>query len=188
MSTELKKKTITSIFMVPTLKINRDELKDNGFLNAYTKDIKKDFNYTDCIYLLFKPENLDRFRDFLDNEYERTKAVIDDYDYEDGYVVVIYQLNGKFKKDVELIKQGKYSKTSKEFQAMFPKVVKIKKNGLSRDEISLQYRVFNKTKDLVEFWEDKLGVEFDEDQEIWYAFVEEEETLDIDKIKQYAEH
>ena len=39
------------------------------------------------------------FRNFLDNEFERTKAIVEDYDYEDGYVVVVYQLNDKYKKD-----------------------------------------------------------------------------------------
>jgi hypothetical protein len=62
--------------------------------------------------------------------------------------------------------------------------VKIKKAGYHKDEISLQYRVFNKTEDLVKFWEDKLGVEFDEEQEVWHAFDEEEETLNIEKIKE----
>jgi len=120
----------------------------------------------------------------LDVEYERTKSVIDDYDYEDGFVVVVYQLDSKFSKDFKLVKKGKYSHTSKAFQSLFPKLVKIKKAGLNRDEISLQYRVFNKTEDLVKFWEDKLGVEFEEDQEVWHAFEDEEETLNIEKIKE----
>jgi hypothetical protein len=54
---------------------------------------------------------------------------------------------------------------------------------MHKDEISLQYRVFNKTEDLVKFWEDKLGVEFDDNQEVWHGFDLEEETLDINKIK-----
>jgi len=180
------KKTITSIFMVPSLRINRDKLNDNGFVNAYTKDARRDVQYENCIYLLFKPTDLDRFREFLDGEYERTKAVIDDYDYEDGYVVVVYELDDKFKKDYRYIRKGMYSKTSKDFQSLFPKVVKVKVNGYYKDEISLQYRIFNHTEDLVQFWEKKLDVELDEDQELWHAFIDENETLDLDKIKQYV--
>jgi hypothetical protein len=134
------------------------------------------------VYLLFQPKDLDKFRQFLEDEYERTKNIIDEYDYEGGYVVVVYKLNPKFKSDFLLIKEGLYSQTSHEFQALFPKIVKIQKDGFKRDEISLQYRVFNKTADLVKYWEDKLGVEFDEDQEIWHGFVLEDEILDIDKI------
>ena len=173
------KKTITSIFMVPTLSINRDKLKENEFINAYITDERREVQYENCIYL-------DKFKEFLDGEYERTTAIIDDYDYEDGFVVIVYELNKKFKKDFNLIKQGMYSKTSKEFQSMFPKVIKIKKNGLHRDEISLQYRVFNKTEDLRKYWEEKIGVDFDDTMEVWQGFIEENETLNLDKIKEYV--
>jgi hypothetical protein len=180
------KKTVTSIFMVPTLKITRSALQENGFINGYVKDGGREVQYEDCIYLLFQPKDLDKFREFLDSEYERTKAIIDDYDYQDGFVVVVYQLDSKFKKDFMLIREGLYSRTSKGFQAMFPKIIKIKKNGLHRDEISLQYRVFNRTEDLIKFWEDKLGVEFDDDQEVWHAFILEDEILNIEKLKEHV--
>jgi hypothetical protein len=180
------KKTITSIFIVPTLGINKDKLKDNGYINGYIKDVRKQDGYEDCIYLLFKPTDLDKFGEFLNEEYERTQSIIDDYDYEDGYVVVVYIPSSRIGKDLELVKQGKYSKTSSQFQQLFPKVIKIKVNGLSRDQLSIQYRIFNKTNDLKEYWEEKLGVEFDEDQEVWYGFFEEEEVLDLDKIKNYV--
>jgi hypothetical protein len=182
------KKNITSIFMVPTLKVPKDALRGNGFINAYVRDVRKEDHYDECIYLLFKPENLDKFREFLDNEYERTKAVIEDYDYEDGYVVVVYQLDDKYKKDFTLVKQGKYSKTSKDFQKLFPKVIKITRNGLHKDEISLQYRIFNKAEDLVSFWEDKLGIDLveiiGEDFEVWEGWDESKEILELDKIKE----
>ena len=181
-----RKHTITSIFIVPTLSIGRDKLLDNGFVNGYIKDARKDIQYENAVYLLFKPKDLDKFRLFLDKEYERTKSIIDDYDYEDGYVVVVYEINPRLKSDIELIKQGKYSQTSPAFQGIFPKNVQIKKNGLRRDEISLQYRVFNKTEDLVQFWEDKLGIEMPEDLEVWHGFFEEFEILDLDKIKEYV--
>jgi hypothetical protein len=180
------KKTITSIFMVPTLKIPRGELQENGFINGYVRDDSREVQYDHCIYLLFQPKSLDKFREFLDSEYERTKSIIDDYDYNDGFVVVVYQLDKKFTKDFMLIKEGLYSRTSKDFQALFPKIIKIKKNGLQRDEISLQYRVFNRTEDLIKFWEDKLGVEFDDDQEVWHAFITEDEILNTEKLKEYV--
>jgi len=182
------KKNITSIFMVPTLKVPKDALKGNGFINAYVKDNRRDDQYKESIYLLFKPTDLDKFREFLDSEYERTKAVIEDYDYEDGYVVVVYQLDNKYNRDYELVKQGKYSKTSANFQKMFPKIVKITRNGLHKDEISLQYRIFNKAEDLVSFWEEKLGIDFKsivgEDYEVWEGWSEEKEILELDKIKE----
>ena len=180
------KKTITSIFIVPTLSIGKEKLADNGYINGYIKDGKRDVQYDNAVYLLFKPQDLDKFKGFLDEEYERTKSIIDDYDYEDGYVVVVYQLNSRLEKDFELIKQGKYSETSKKYQEIFPKIVKINKNGYQKDEVSLQYRVFNKTKDLREFWEDKLGIDFDESFEVWDGFFEENETLNLNKLKEHV--
>lgn len=181
------KKNITTIFMVPTLKVPKDALKSNGFMNAYIKDVDRDDDYEDAIYLLFKPNDLDKFREFLEDEYERTKNIIEDYDYEDGYVVVVYQLNEKFKKDFELIKRGRYSKTSEGFQKLFPKTVTIYKHGLARDEISLQYRIFNRADDLIEFWEKKLGVNLEiivgDEFEVWEGWDDAREILQIDKIK-----
>ncbi len=176
--------------MVPTLKVPKDALISNGFINGYIKDSRREDQYPESIYLLFKPENLDKFREFLDNEYERTKAIIEDYDYEDGFVVVVYKLNEKYKKDYDVVKEGKYSKTSKDFQKLFPKIIKIVKNGLHKDELSLQYRIFNKSEDLVEFWQDKLGIDLElivgPDFEVWEGFDESNEILEIDKIKEHV--
>lgn len=180
------KKTITSIFLVPTLKI--PTLRNNNFLNGYIKDEMKDMEYgNDVIFLLFRPKDVDRFREFLDGEYERTKSIIDDYDHKGGYVIVAYKLDNKWTNDYELIKQGKYSKTSPLFQAEFPKTVTIDRTGRKEEQLSLQYRIFNKTEDLIKFWEDKFDVEFDADQELWEGFQEENETLTEQKLLEYEQ-
>jgi hypothetical protein len=180
-------RTITSIFFVPTLSIDRTKLKDNGFVNAYIKDGRNDVQYENSVYLLFHPKNIDRFKVFLDDEYERTKSIVDDYDYGEGFVVIVYKLDERFKSDFGLVKLGKYSKTSPQFQSLFPKIIKIMKNNLHKDEISLQYRIFNKTNDLKQFWEEKLGVEFTEDMEVWQGWIEEKEILHDDKIKNHVQ-
>lgn len=180
------KRSISTLFMVKPLGIGVDKLEKVGFINGFIKDVNHECDYENCVYLLFKPSDMDVFRDFIEEQYEKTKDIVEDYDYEGGYVVVVYKLNPKFKKDYTLIKQGLYSKTSKDFQALFPKVVKIMKNGKHRDEISLQYRIFKKTQDLINFWEDKLGVRFSNDQEVWEGFHEDRETLNIKNIKEHV--
>lgn len=180
------KKTISTIFIAPTLSIDRIKLKDNGFLNAYIKDDMRDVQYENAVHLLFRPSNQSKFKLFLDDEYERTKSVIEDYDYEGGFIVMVYQLDPEFKADYGMIKLGKYSKTSPIFQKKFPKIVKVKLNGMDKDEISLQFRVFNKTEDLRVYWEEKLGVEFDDSMEVWQGWIEENEILNIEKLKSYV--
>ena len=123
------------------------------------------------------------FNYFLDNEYDRTEAIVEDYDLDGGYVVLVYKLNEQYNEDWNLVKQGKYSKTSKEFQNLFPKVKKVIVNGRYKDELSLQVRIFNKDPQLKEYWEELLNVPFKDDMEFWDKFDEEKETLNIDKIK-----
>ena len=178
------KKTVTSIFMVPTLRINREHLQENGFINAYGKDAHKDVQYTNSIYLLSRPKDLYKFKEFLDEEYARTQSIIDDYDYPDGYVVLVYQLNDKYKEDFEKVRRGEYSKTSKEFQSLFPEIVRINKDGYVREEVSLQVRIFKKDPYLKSYWEDKIDVELDEELEVWVIYDEEKETLNLDKFKE----
>jgi hypothetical protein len=50
----------------------------------------------------------------------------------------------------------------------------------------MQWRIFNKTSDLREYWEERLDVKFDEDQEVWKGWDEENEILNINKIKEYV--
>lgn len=178
------RKNVTSIFIVPTLKIDRDKLRLNGCINGYIRDEGREVNYEDCVYLVFRPNNMDIFKEFMDGEYERTERLIEDYDYDGGFVVMVYQLDEKWNDDYALVKQGKYSLTSEAFQKQFPKIVKVTKNGLRRDEISLQYRVFNKTEDVRKYWEDKIGIQFTDDMEVWQGFVEEDEVLNIEKLRE----
>lgn len=176
------KKTITSIFMVPTLKIAKEHLTENGFINGYSGDIDRETQYPNSIYLLFKPTNIEKFREFLEGEYERTKDIIEDYDYPDGYVVIVYKLNPEFNKDYNLIRNGKYSQVSNSFKKLFPEKVIISKGVFPKEEVSLQYRVFNKTKDLIDYWESKIGVTFQQDQEVWEGYDKEKELLYINKL------
>lgn len=173
--------------MVPTLGIPSSGLLNGGFINGYIRDPIHEIEYTDCVYLLFKPTNLSTFREFVDSEYERTKSIIEDYDYEGGYVVIVYKLDMEYADDFQLVKQGKYSQTSPKFQKLFSPVVKIIRNGLYKDELSLQLRVFKKSPDLIQHWENKFDVRFDENQEVWKGWDEKEEILYIDKVRCYVE-
>lgn len=178
------KQTISRIFFVPTLNIPREALKENNFINAYIGDCNKEVNYENSVYLLFQPENATKFRHFLDEQYEQNKLIIEDYDYPERYVVVVYKLDEKWKKDFDIIRTGKYSTTSKGFQKLFPRVIKLKDNlGRHNDQLSLQLRIFTKTPDLRQYWEDKFDVCLDEEDEVWEGWDEKNEVLDINKIE-----
>ena len=54
--------------------------------------------------------------------------------------------------------------------------------------MSLQARVFKKTEDLMDFWQEKLGINLKEvvgeDYEVWDGWDESKEILELDKIKE----
>ena len=60
------------------------------------------------------------------------------------------------------------------------------RNGYFKEEITLQHRIFNKTKDLREYWENKIGVAFDENMEVWTGWNDENETLNIENLKEHV--
>ncbi len=172
--------------MLPTIaNINKKELKENGFINSYISDSTSQTFYEDCIYLLFKPEYPGRFRKFLNSEYNRTKSIVADYDKYRGMIVLVYKLNQNFLSDYELIRKSKYSKTTKQFQELFPTYIEISKDEIMRKEISLQYRVFNKTPELVKYWRDRNG-DYTDDKEIWYHFDEKNEVLSKEILNEAA--
>lgn len=180
-------KTINSIFIVPTLKIEENSIYDNSFINGYEWDINRDDNYENAIYLLFKPNNIQRFKEFINKEYNRGEysdsPLIEDYSY-DEFIVMIYSLNPKYDADFKLIKQGKYSKTSTEFKEQFKKTKVVMERGFPREKTSLQWKIFNKSDDLKEYWENKIAIDFTDNMEVWEGYDKEKEKLDINKIKQ----
>ena len=167
-------KTVTTVFIVPTLNIDREDLYNNKLINGFIADVnKEDYYQEDAVFLLFKPKDIEIFRAFLEKEYEINPFIIEDYDYEEGYVVLVYQLNPELKKDIELIKQSKYSKVSDSFKELFPLRLIDYSDPKRGTTMSIQHLIFDKDKRLLAFWEEQLGGEdfaMDPEAELWNEF------------------
>lgn len=175
----MSNRTITNIFMVPTLGIKRNILKRLGFVNAFSSDPNLPVQYEGCIYLLFRTENPANIQSFIDKEYDNTsRELVDDYNYGE-YVVLVYKLRDDLKEDYELIRQGKYSEVSRDFRGFFDKKVRVQSETGTEHKISLQHRIFNKDKELKKYWEEKIGAELEPDKEVWVMYDEQKETLII---------
>jgi hypothetical protein len=181
----ITEKTITSIFFMPTLKIEREELFNNAFINAYLGDVdKEEYHSENVIFLLFKPDNLEEFRKFVNKQYDINKDLVEDYDYEGGYVILVYNLNPVLEKDFKLVKLGKYSKTSLEFKNLFPKQIRLLNRPNQPLTKSLQWMIFEKDQKLIDFIESKIDEDISsKDLEVWPIFNELLEILDINNIK-----
>lgn len=185
------KKNCTTIFIVPSFQVGKERLLKNGFLGGFLGDITRpDMSIERGIYFLFKPQNFQLFEDFLHEEKERGAPIMDDYDY-DGFVVVVYVVPEEFISDFKRFTLGKYSKYSVKFKSLFPRTVRREMpNGVERDEVSLQHRVFTRDKGLQEYWRNKLDIEVPPDLELYSSpdlSINSEEYLDIDKYKEGEE-
>lgn len=184
---EIYEKTITSIFIIPTLSINRESLNEHNFINGYLGDVDNElYHELDVVFLLFKPKDKLKFNEFLERERERTKALIDDYNHGSKYVILVYCLDEHYKEDIKLIKQSRYSETSKEFQSIFPKKVRDFNNSVTKKMApSIQHMIFRKDKELSDYWEKELETFLisSNDLEVWPGFNGIKEILDIKTIK-----
>lgn len=178
-----KERTTSTKFLLRPLgiikkseKISESRIKDFGFIDAFIKDVNHEQDYTHPLYLLFKQENSPlSFREFIQDEYDRG-LLLEDYDYPEGYIVLLYDYPDRFRDDYEKILEGKYSETSKEFQDFFPDKVELD----GKMEVSVYYRVFHKAEDLRKHLEEKYGLELPEDSEVRRApYIGE---IPVDKI------
>lgn len=185
------KATNTELFLVPPLGIGRNLLKEHGFIGAYLGDVNKpEIKYERGVFMLFKPPNMAIFNEWIEYERDRTPWIVDDYDYDGGYVVIIYMLEERLARDYERFLLGEYSKLSPEFKSRFTKTVPVtsRLRGTTTNELSIQWRIFKKDPEIRKHWEQELynyphESVFTDDMEVWSSPTISEEMLNIEIIR-----
>ncbi len=210
MTVEKEKKVITNesaYFLLPVFGIKAADLVDMGFINSYLSDQNREkVNETDIhIYLLFKPSKekkeiqdkygfssfeerteYDRFTEkleLLEQKDINKDVLLEDYDYEEGYTVLVFKFPERFREDYNTFLRGKYSKFSPEYIEKMPKT---KKKAL-KDEIlvgeSMQMMVINKNSLILQYLEKKYAVDLSSWEEYWQIYSPEKETLNIENFE-----
>jgi hypothetical protein len=176
--------TCSTIFLLPSIGLQRKDILKYGFINAYLGDVHHEPDHDMSLYLLFKPQDMDKMQEFLNREYKRTKLILEDYDYVGGYVVVVYHIDPEYYREFELFLKGKYSKFRKKYRDLFSKTADIvTEDGKVVKEMSLAHHIFDRTPSIRNYWEEKLETQMDEDAEMWSKpDVEGVEMLDINKV------
>jgi len=197
----LFKYNCSTLFLLFPLGLDRRKLMDFGFQSAYDGDKTLEAPYEYPVFLLFKPTDLTLFQAFVDSEYMRinhhtqTFDLKEDYDHEEGYVVLLYDFPDIFQDDYKRFLEGKYSKFSSKFRATYPKVIKIlHENGRIDEVIGTAYKIINKNDpklyeevkkrgelDMREELEDRFDTIFTPDMELWET-PSDKDILDINKI------
>lgn len=179
------KHTDTSMFLLRGLGlVPREIAVDNsqltmvyGYLNSYVKDVDHETVLDRPIYLLFKPKDITIFGDFVEEQYIDGNLK-EDYDYPNGYSVLLYEFPKKFLNDYFKILRGEYSHVSEEYKSLFPK-----KNNFGQKIMARA--VLDKDEDLRNTRIEEFGYkpgEWDDKWELWKMFEVDAETLNINEI------
>lgn len=198
--TKVLESTDSTLFLLPCFGIPYKELKELGFINCYIADKHRTkVNERDThLYLLFRPDpkqalNLIIKIAKLEQQDIDHSVLLEDYNYEDGYTVLVFKFPDRFKKDYDKFLNGKYSRFSKEFQETFPenKVIQFTNEFNKIEKLagkSTQWMIINKDPRIKRFVESKYdGISLDEAPEYWHMPIMEKETLDIDQIQKELE-
>ena len=182
----MEKMTNSTVFLLRGIRQVIGELEEVGFLNAYIDDVHHEPHYKKAVYLLFKPESMDYFRAYLMKEQDRHSMILEDYDYEGGYVVIVFGFPEEFHQEYDNFIDGKFSLFRTRYAKLFPMEVLGRTKGLGSivKNKSIYHHVFNRSAELKEHWETEIGVELDEEMEYWSRPDIDKETLDINKIRQ----
>lgn len=177
------KSTNTTLFLLPALGLHEDEMDPAlGFIDAFLVDADRPSELGFLVHAVFKPVSLAAFNDFVMAEYSRTTALIEDYDYSDGFVVLRYQYPEKFHKDYKLFLRGRYSKFSQMFADCFPRYEK-PKDGTNPNmpSVSFQRMVHKRAPALVAYVQSRVDALIGD--ECWSVPDKKRETLHIDRIR-----
>ena len=169
--------TATSLFILPLVKADRDRLILNGFENAYIKDEMCELAYPNSFYLLFRPANLLQFNEFVEEERARG-YLVDEYDYPDGWTMLVYKYESKWEKDVALIMQGKFSQVSPAYKHAIPRLKETKEYGTV---MTMQHHIFDKDDFIKAYIFEKYTLELGKDDEHW-QFYSDREVFNKDKL------
>lgn len=155
---KIRKKTYSTIFLLPALMIDKTILDKYGFVNCYWSDNKHDVEYKNALYILLEPKFDEDFKSFIEEQSKKAEF-LEDYDVGREQVMLVYKFPEQYNKEYKYFKLGQYSKFSKGYVTkFFPMTKKEYKDGKNKVISTVFSGIFNKEQWLKEYWEKKLDV------------------------------
>ena len=149
-----------------------------GLLNSFLEDEDCEEFDGDYLFILLQPNNVDVLEVLIAQQEADNLNFIGEYDYEGGFIVLVYSIPEHMKEDFEKFKQGKYSQMSKAFQQLHSPTI----NRGNTEEMSFQHMVFSKNEEFREKMSEYLGIQIDKGSELWSVpSLSDREILKISK-------
>ncbi len=183
--------TKTTSFITPILKIPSSFLASNGFLNSYLGYyLKTGDTWGECIYLSFEESKLtEHMVSYLMKHEQFLSSMVDGN-------TRIFEFRVTESTQDAIVKpflEGKYSKVDKDYvNNNFPKLT------FSNGSMTLnpKWKVFYKHPDWAKYWEQRIGITFNDNMEVWskplkqeeiYGFPEQVSELDTESVPEASE-
>ena len=182
---DLFRMNCSTLFLLHPLGLSRKALEGTGFCNCYLRDENKpEYEGMNVVLLLFHVKSKERFNWFVAKERVRTNLFIDEYDYDEGYVVLVYEFPEELAEDFERFKLGKYSEFSEQMKSCYPTEQEVIIEGKRMKSPSIQHMIVERVGEWKDIIEESLGVHLDNEAEYWQVprMLEENLTIPPKKI------
>jgi len=153
---------------------------DYQFISSYLKDEEREDLNGDFLFLLFKPIDFEHFESFVFKQKNNTNF-FEDYDYEGGYVVLVYTYPDFMIRDLKKFKEGKFSEFTSYTKGLFNKFYK--PSIIGKQQKTPHWLIFDKDKILRKELSELLDVEIGKEEEL-FKKPGKEEILNIGKIRE----
>jgi hypothetical protein len=173
-------KTNTYWFLAPCLGLDRNHLMDFNLVNAYLGDHTTQYQYENCIFLLFKSDKYNsKFNAYIES-LEEHPYYVDTYDtVGDGNLMVVFEIPKEYYLVLQLFKLGKYSEFPEDYrERFFSKYDTL--GGYTQ-----RWKIFMKHEDLRVAQSKKIGIDLPPDAEVWSRPVPEEEIYKFNRHINY---
>lgn len=163
-----KKRTKTTLFMLPTIFPNNSLISTEYFVNAFIDDTKFKHSLNGVIFILFKtdPKNY-KWQMLAQKLRSKTEYVLEYFCgmQDDKYLIMmVFKVPDKYTNEYQYFIDGKYSKFSENYKKLFPRHVYDER---AQPKESTIWQALYKSEELRKSMENFLGVEFAPEDELW---------------------
>ena len=154
------------------------ELDNNGYIDTYIGNYNETKEtWGQSLYLVFDMSKMTAdYRLTLIRHPDFRKIVMDKTN-----LIFEFEISLKdYKNIVEPFLNGKYSQICREYvNTNYTRTTLDKKTGTTK--VSNNWKIFHKDRDIAKYWEDRIGVKFTEDMEVWSRPEKEDEIYGYPK-------
>jgi len=185
----IRKDNISTIFLLPCLQIKARLLSKfyiMGFEKSFMFSKKHNYDFNPLFLLFNAKSQFDLNFYMFTQSLEKNQNHVETIDLSPNKILFVFRIPKKFDADYQFFLEGKYSAMSRDFKNLFPEYeYLVDKNGiLVKDENGKPikkatpfYHIFNKTKDLKNLYQQRLGTDVKLPEDLYDKYKPEEETL-----------